>query len=193
MEQWNTALDCTCVARHSQDYKKKRIIFNGLNWPKAISMEFPFIVKNCSQNVCWPQPPSSSRNILVTGYHWGCGRIAALFCNNNCLPNTPSSSDIISSSGRQPLVNKTIKIEILENISVPPSKLELVNTETTVTLHAGSEKSLTCRARNARPQAKIVWYLGEEKIVDQGRARDSVGLWGGDKTDVDQTDHCGPQ
>ena len=31
VEQWNTALDCTCVARHSQDYKKKRIIFNGLN------------------------------------------------------------------------------------------------------------------------------------------------------------------
>ena len=90
------------------------------------------------------------------------------------MPNTPSSSDIISSSGRQPLVNKTIKIEILENISVPPSKLELVNTETTVTLHAGSEKSLTCRARNARPQAKIVWYLGEEKIVDQGRET----VWG---------------
>ena len=43
-----------------------------------------------------------------------------------------------------------------------------------MTLHAGSEKSLTCRARNARPQAKIVWYLGEEKIVDQGRER----VWG---------------
>ena len=50
----------------------------------------------------------------------------------------------------------------------------MVNTETTVTLHAGSEKSLTCRARNARPQAKIVWFLGEEKIVDQGRER----VWG---------------
>ena len=43
-----------------------------------------------------------------------------------------------------------------------------------MTLHAGSEKSLTCRARNARPQAKIVWFLGEEKIVDQGRWR----VWG---------------
>ena len=50
----------------------------------------------------------------------------------------------------------------------------MVNTESTVTLHAGSEKSLTCRARNARPQAKIVWFLGEEKIVDQGRWR----VWG---------------
>ena len=90
----------------------------------------------------------------------GCGRIAALLCNNNCLPNTPSSSN-----------KATLFFLKSENISVPPSKLELVNTESTVTLHAGSEKSLTCRARNARPQAKIVWYLGEEKIVDQGRER----------------------
>ena len=37
----------------SQDDKRKGyLFFNGLNWPKAISMEFPFIVKNCSKNVC---------------------------------------------------------------------------------------------------------------------------------------------
>ena len=124
----------------------------------------PIYCKELFPKCLLTSPPPTSYNILVT-------EAAALFCSNNCLPNTPSRSDIISSSGRQSLVNITIKIE---NISVPPSKLELVNTENTVTLHAGSEKSLTCRARNARPQAKIVWFLGEEKIVDQGRER----VWG---------------
>ena len=56
----------------------------------------------------------------------------------------------------------------INNLLVPPSKLELVNTETSVTLKAGSERSLSCRTRNARPQAKIVWYQGDHKIVDQG-------------------------
>merc|ERR1719336_598419 len=26
---------------------------------------------------------------------------------------------------------------------------------------------MSCRARNARPQAKIVWYMGDNKILDQ--------------------------
>lgn len=52
---------------------------------------------------------------------------------------------------------------------VPPSKLELMNTDATVSMNAGTERQLSCRARDARPQAKIVWYQGDMKIVDQGR------------------------
>ena len=52
---------------------------------------------------------------------------------------------------------------------VPPSKLELMNTDATVSVNAGTERQLSCRARDARPQAKIVWYQGDMKIVDQGR------------------------
>ena len=52
--------------------------------------------------------------------------------------------------------------------SVPPSKLELVHSEASISLNAGAERQLSCRARDARPQAKIVWYQGDHKIVDQG-------------------------
>ena len=45
------ALNCSALQCSAKTIKK-RIIFIGLNWPKVISMEFPFIVKNCSQNVC---------------------------------------------------------------------------------------------------------------------------------------------
>jgi len=53
------------------------------------------------------------------------------------------------------------------NVLVPPSKLELVNTDASISIKAGEEYQLTCRARDAKPTAKIVWYQGDHKIVDQ--------------------------
>ena len=35
-------------------------------------------------------------------------------------------------------------------------------------MNAGTEKQLSCRASGAKPQAKIVWYHGHNKILDQG-------------------------
>ena len=52
---------------------------------------------------------------------------------------------------------------------MPPSKLELINTDAALSLNSGTERQLSCRARDARPQAKIVWYQGDSKIVDQGK------------------------
>ena len=54
------------------------------------------------------------------------------------------------------------------HVTVPPSKLELINTDAALSLNSGTERQLSCRARDARPQAKIVWYQGDSKIVDQG-------------------------
>ena len=53
--------------------------------------------------------------------------------------------------------------------SVPPSKLELINTDPGIAVNAGTERQISCRARDARPQARIVWYQGDKKIVDQGQ------------------------
>ena len=53
-------------------------------------------------------------------------------------------------------------------ISVPPSRVELIGTEQRISMNAGTEKQLSCRASGAKPQAKIVWYHGHNKILDQG-------------------------
>jgi len=53
------------------------------------------------------------------------------------------------------------------NVIVPPSRVELVGTERRISMNAGTEKQLSCRASGAKPQAKIVWYHGHNKILDQ--------------------------
>ena len=60
--------------------------------------------------------------------------------------------------------------------SVPPSKLELINTDSGIAVNAGTERQISCRARDARPQARIVWYQGDKKIVDQGQR--FIRFWG---------------
>merc|ERR1719391_156271 len=50
---------------------------------------------------------------------------------------------------------------------VPPERVELVSTERRVSLHAGGEQHLSCRARGAKPPAKIFWYHGNTRILDQ--------------------------
>lgn len=99
-----------------------------------------------------------------------------LLVNSNCLSSTESFHlhekalyAVLASSAPD---NKQIKLtlqghEIL--FLVPPSHLELVNTKPVLTLNAGSVRAMSCRARNARPQAKIVWYMGDNKILDQGQ------------------------
>ena len=63
-----------------------------------------------------------------------------------------------------------LRIKILKPVfSVPPSKLELINTDPGIAVNAGTERQISCRARDARPQARIVWYQGDKKIVDQGQ------------------------
>merc|ERR1712013_644085 len=39
--------------------------------------------------------------------------------------------------------------------------------ERRISMNAGTEKQLSCRASGAKPQAKIVWYHGHNKILDQ--------------------------
>ena len=56
-----------------------------------------------------------------------------------------------------------------QSFLVPPSKLELINTDPGIAVNAGTERQISCRARDARPQARIVWYQGDKKIVDQGK------------------------
>ena len=51
------------------------------------------------------------------------------------------------------------------HISVPPSRVELVGTERRISMNAGTEKQLSCRASGVKPQAKIVWYHGHNKIM----------------------------
>ena len=51
---------------------------------------------------------------------------------------------------------------------MPPSRLELMNTDSSISLNSGGVRQLSCRARDARPQAKIVWYQGDHKIDDLG-------------------------
>lgn len=53
------------------------------------------------------------------------------------------------------------------NVIVPPSRVELVGTDHRISMNAGTEKQLSCRASGAKPQAKIVWYHGHNKILDQ--------------------------
>jgi len=53
------------------------------------------------------------------------------------------------------------------NVIVPPSRVELIGTEQRISMNAGTEKQLSCRASGAKPQAKIVWYHGHNKILDQ--------------------------
>ena len=52
---------------------------------------------------------------------------------------------------------------------MPPAKLELINTERKISMNAGTERQISCRANGAKPQAKIVWYHGNKKIIDQGK------------------------
>jgi len=53
------------------------------------------------------------------------------------------------------------------DVIVPPDRVELVSTERRVSLHAGGEQHLSCRARGAKPPAKIFWYHGNTRILDQ--------------------------
>lgn len=63
--------------------------------------------------------------------------------------------------------HKMIRAAASLNVIVPPEKMELVDTETSVSLHSGTEQALSCRASGAKPPAKIVWYHGHNRILDQ--------------------------
>ena len=162
-------------------WEEERKIFNGFNWTRSIFNWGDWLVPNYWWNkkvkqINWP---IGHHNEAANANGWG----EFVLLNSNCLPNmrtSPSSWESgncmqFSIEGGCPQVsldNKpnrdTTRSADIHNLLVPPSKLELVNTETSVTLKAGSERSLSCRTRNARPQAKIVWYMGEHKILDQG-------------------------
>ena len=104
------------------------------------------------------------------------GVVVLLLVNSNCLSSTESfhlhEKPLYAVLLQVAPNNKQIRFilqghEIL--FLVPPSHLELVNTKPVLTLNAGSVRAMSCRARNARPQAKIVWYMGDNKILDQGQ------------------------
>lgn len=63
--------------------------------------------------------------------------------------------------------HEALRARAFLNVLVPPSKLELINTDSGIAVNAGTERQISCRARDARPQARIVWYQGDKKIVDQ--------------------------
>jgi len=80
------------------------------------------------------------------------------------------------------LQHKEIRSSAFVNIIVPPEKLELFNTEPTVAMAAGTMKEMSCRTKGAKPRAKITWFHGPNRILDQEKTSQTVrgsreGTW----------------
>lgn len=78
--------------------------------------------------------------------------------------------------------HKEIRARAFVNVLVPPETLELFNTEPTVEMAAGTMKEMSCRTRGAKPRAKIFWFHGRNRILDQEKTSQTVrgsreGTW----------------